>query len=111
MLYQADFSVIGTGIAGLTYALKVAQHGTVHIITKKERAESNTNYAQGGIASVMSKNDSFDQHIQDTLKCGVGICHEEAVRLIVETGPDRIKELMNWGVDFSRRKDGELDMG
>jgi len=110
-MFESDFLVIGSGIAGITFALKAANYGTVNIITKKEKAESNTNYAQGGIASVMGKNDSFDQHIQDTLKCGADICHEESVRLIVETGPDRIKELMNWGVDFSRTKDGELDLG
>lgn len=111
MLYQSDFLVIGSGIAGLTFALKAAKHGTVNLITKKERADSNTNYAQGGIASVMSKNDSFDDHIRDTLICGVGICHEDAVRQIVETGPERIKELINWGVEFSRDEKGQLDLG
>ena len=111
MSYKSDFLVIGSGIAGLTFALKVAQHGTVNIITKKEKAESNTNYAQGGIASVMDQKDSFEQHFRDTMKCGAGICHEKPVRLIVETGPERIKELMNWGVKFSRKKNGNLDLG
>ncbi|HHM24327.1 MAG TPA: FAD-dependent oxidoreductase, partial [Bacteroidetes bacterium] len=94
MRYESDFLVIGSGIAGLTFALKVAEHGTVNIITKKNRAESNTNYAQGGIASVMSPVDSFEQHIQDTLRAGDGLCHEDAVRLIVENGPRLVEELM-----------------
>jgi len=111
VLYESDFLVIGSGIAGLTFALKVAEHGKVHIITKKDRAESNTNYAQGGIASVMSPMDSFEQHIEDTLRAGDGLCHEDAVHLIVENGPRLVKELMQLGVEFSRRENGSLDLG
>ncbi|MAS75137.1 MAG: L-aspartate oxidase [Verrucomicrobiales bacterium] len=110
-----DFIVLGSGIAGLTFALKVAHAGKVAIITKKSRTESNTNYAQGGIAAVTSKNDSFESHVQDTIVAGSGLCKEEIVRGIVEEGPDRVKELINLGMKFSRRQtengDCELDLG
>ena len=86
-----DFIVLGSGIAGLTFALKVAHIGKVAIITKKNRTESNTNYAQGGIAAVTSKEDSFESHFQDTITAGSGLCNEEIVRGIVEEGPDRVK--------------------
>ncbi len=110
-----DFLVLGSGIAGLSYALKVAPHGRVAIITKKDRAESNTNYAQGGIAAVTSREDSFELHIRDTLRAGAGLCKEQAVRTIVEEGPARIAELIELGMRFSEREipDGskELDLG
>ena len=109
-----DFLVLGSGIAGLSFALKVARHGRVGIITKKNRAESNTNYAQGGIAAVTSKEDSFELHVQDTLKAGAGLCKESVVRTIVEEGPARIEELIQLGMRFSEREgDGgkELDLG
>jgi L-aspartate oxidase len=96
-----DYLVIGSGIAGLTFALKVARTGTVAIITKKHRAESNTNYAQGGIAAVMGKDDSFDLHIRDTLEAGAGLCREEVVRTIVREGPALVRELIEWGVKFA----------
>ncbi len=111
MIRETDFLVIGSGIAGLSFALKAAEHGTVAIITKKEKAESNTNYAQGGIASVVSPDDSFDLHIQDTLTAGAGLCHRDAVELIVKNGPKRLKELMEWGVNFSKKANGTLDLG
>jgi len=112
-----DFLVLGTGIAGLFYALEAARHGRVAIVTKKQRAESNTNYAQGGIATVMSKEDSFDLHVQDTLVAGAGLCKEPVVRTIVEEGPARIAQLMELGMNFTRRQSGddaesgELDLG
>src|ERR1700683_2910846 len=87
---QFDFLVLGSGVAGLTFALKVARHGRVAIITKKNRAESNTNYAQGGIAAVTSKEDSVEMHVRDTLEAGAGLCHPEVVRTIIEEGPARI---------------------
>jgi L-aspartate oxidase len=110
---QFDFLVLGSGIAGLTFALKVAQHGTVAIVTKKNRAESNTNYAQGGIAAVTSKEDSFEMHVRDTLEAGAGLCREAVVRTIVEEGPARIAELIELGMRFTERDSGngrELDL-
>lgn len=98
-----DFLVIGSGMAGLTFALEVAEHGSVLLITKKRDTESNTNYAQGGIAAVTGDGDSFDQHIEDTLKAGRGLCDREAVELMVREGPERIRELIEWGVEFTYR--------
>jgi L-aspartate oxidase len=114
---QFDFLILGSGIAGLSFALKVAPRGRVAIVTKKDRAESNTNYAQGGIASVTSKEDSFELHVRDTLAAGAGLCKESVVRTIVEEGPARIAELIELGMKFSQRdapaEDGgkELDLG
>ena len=114
---QFDFIVLGSGIAGLSFALKVAPRGRVAIVTKKDRAESNTNYAQGGVASVTSKEDSFELHVRDTLTAGAGLCRESVVRTIVEEGPARIQELIELGMKFSVRnapaEDGgkELDLG
>ena len=105
MEIKTDFLVIGSGIAGLSYALKVSNFGTVAIVTKKNKVESNTNYAQGGIASVLSAEDSFDLHMQDTLKTGDGLCNEDVVRMVVENGPDRIKDLEDWGVRFTRSEE------
>ena len=112
-----DFLVLGSGIAGLSFALKVAPHGRVAIITKKDRAESNTNYAQGGIAAVTSKEDSFELHVRDTLQAGAGLCHEAAVRAIIQEGPARIAELIELGMQFTERAiprshgARELDLG
>src|SRR5881628_1268143 len=100
---QFDFLVLGSGIAGLSFALKVAARGRVAIVTKKNRAESNTNYAQGGIAAVIAKDDSFELHVRDTLEAGAGLCHEAVVRTIVEEGPARIAELIQLGMQFSER--------
>lgn len=98
---RTDFLIIGSGIAGLTFALKVSQYGTVAIVTKKNKVDSNTNYAQGGIASVLSTDDSFDLHVEDTLKAGDGLCHKDIVKMVVENGPDRIRDLEEWGVRFT----------
>ena len=98
-----DFLVLGSGIAGLTFALKVDDRGRVAIITKKNRADSNTNWAQGGIASVTSKEDSFELHVRDTLEAGAGLCRESVVRTIVEEGPARIAELIELGTRFTER--------
>ena len=114
---QFDFLILGSGIAGLTFALKVAPRGRVAIVTKKDRAESNTNYAQGGIASVTSREDSFESHVRDTLTAGAGLCKENVVRTIVEEGPARIAELIELGMKFSEREipashgAHELDLG
>jgi len=107
-----DVIVVGSGIAGLSFALKVAQQGkSVAIITKKNQAESNTNYAQGGIAAVMSKQDDFDLHVQDTLEAGDGLCVEAVVRKVVEDAPERIQELIAFGVAFSTLEDGRVSLG
>jgi L-aspartate oxidase len=110
MEFKTDFLVIGSGIAGLSYALHVAEYGSVALITKKAKAESNTNYAQGGIAAVVSATDSFDLHIKDTLDVGDGLCKQEAVEILVREGPDRLKELIDFGVRFTE-KHGQLDLG
>src|SRR5437899_1359211 len=112
-----DFLVLGSGIAGLSFALKVAPRGRVAIVTKKDRAESNTNYAQGGIAAVTSREDSIELHVRDTLTAGAGLCKESVVRTIVTEGPARIAELIELGMQFSEREipgpNGarELDLG
>lgn len=105
-----DYLVLGSGIAGLTFALKVAKSGSVVILTKKNRAESNTNYAQGGIACVTGTDDSFQLHVRDTLEAGAGLCNENVVRSTVEEAPDRIQELIELGVDFSKAQEG-YDLG
>jgi L-aspartate oxidase len=110
MIHRFDFLVIGSGIAGLSYALKVASLGTVAIITKKEKAESNTNYAQGGVAAVMSTVDTYDMHIKDTLSTGQGLSHRDAVETMVKEGPDRLRELVDIGVAFTM-KGSEFDLG
>ena len=101
MRIESEFLVIGSGIAGLTYALQAANHGSVAIVTKCDISESATKYAQGGIASVFSAEDSFDAHIEDTLVAGAGICHEDVVRMVVEEGPQTIRNLIEWGVKFT----------
>lgn len=98
---QRTVLVIGSGVAGLTCALKVAEFASVTLITKKEDTESNTNYAQGGIAAVMAADDSPELHIQDTLVCGAGLSHRDAVEQMVREGPDRVRELMAWGAQFT----------
>jgi L-aspartate oxidase len=103
-LFKSDFLVIGSGIAGLAFAIKASRFGTVNIATKKQDFDSNTNYAQGGIASVLAPEDSFDKHIEDTLKAGAGLGNRTAVEILVREGPDRIRELMEWGAQFSERE-------
>nr|MBK9650280.1 L-aspartate oxidase [Bacteroidota bacterium] len=107
---EVDFLIIGSGIAGLTYALKVADHGTVAIITKADEDESNTKYAQGGIAAVLVPSDSFEKHIADTLIAGDGECDEKIVRIVVTEGSERVRELIEWGTDFDRKPDGNYDL-
>lgn len=114
MEIKTDFLILGSGIAGLTYALKVSPYGSVAIITKKDKKESNTNYAQGGIAAVVDKDDSPELHIADTLTAGAGLCRPDIVDLVVREGMDRIKDLVEWGVPFSRRegnRKAEFDLG
>ena len=100
MTESCDYLVIGSGLAGLAYALKMADHGKVVILSKGTAPQANTWRAQGGIAAVMSPDDSFENHIRDTLTAGAGLCHEDVVRNVVESAPDRIRDLMNWGIHF-----------
>ncbi len=100
---RTDILIIGSGVAGLMFALKVADHASVAVITKKKAVDSNTNLAQGGIASVLGEQDSFDLHIEDTLASGDGLCNRDVVELVVKSGPARIRELIELGVQFSRR--------
>jgi L-aspartate oxidase len=102
---DADFLVVGSGIAGLMSAIHLSERGRVIVLTKKEVAESNTNYAQGGIACVMDTDDTLEAHVQDTLTAGDGLCDEAAVRAIVGDGPARIAELVALGVDFAERRE------
>jgi len=101
-IMEFDTLVVGSGIAGLTFALKVAATRKVAVVTKKESVETSTNYAQGGIASVLGPEDSFDLHIQDTLSSGDGLCNPDVVAMVVKSGPDRIRELAEMGVRFQR---------
>lgn len=114
-IYTSDFLVIGSGIAGLSFAIKASEFGTVNIVTKKRDYDSSTNYAQGGIATVISESDCFENHIEDTLKSGAGLCDRSAVEILVDNGPERIKELIEWGAIFSTRVDDKgnsiLDLG
>lgn len=100
-MITADFLVLGSGIAGLFYAIKASQYGEVCIVTKKERSESTTNYAQGGIACVLNKEDSFEAHIADTINAGAGLCHSDIVEMVVKEGPDRINDMVGLGMHFT----------
>ena len=105
MAHYFDYLILGSGIAGLSLALHLAQNGIVAILTKKSRADSNTNYAQGGIACVTSAEDSFELHVQDTLRAGAGLCNEAVVREIVSRGPKCISWLVGIGLRFSEREE------
>jgi len=111
MIHKSDFLVIGSGLAGLMYALKVSEFGTVNIVTKSQIDNTNTSYAQGGIATVQKVNDSYENHIQDTLIAGDGICNEKVVRTVVTEGPEMIKELIKLGAEFDKNADGSFDLG
>jgi L-aspartate oxidase len=109
---ETDFLVIGSGVAGLTFALEAARMGRVVIITKRSAHESATYHAQGGIASVLDRADSFDSHVRDTHEAGAGLCLDSVVEIVVRDAPARIRELQRIGVRFSQRDDGgEFDLG
>lgn len=105
-----DFLVIGGGIAGLSFALKAAEKGTVGLLTKDVPEESNTSYAQGGIAGVWNQADNIEKHIADTLDAGAGLNKKEIVEIVVSEAKDRIEELINWGTKFDKNKKGEYDL-
>lgn len=109
MTLKTDVLVIGSGIAGLFAALKISEYADVIMVTKKNKAESNTNYAQGGIASVIDPTDTFEKHVEDTLIAGAGLCDRKAVESMVKEGPERIKDLIDIGTNFTKKgKDFDL---
>jgi L-aspartate oxidase len=107
---QVDFLVLGGGIAGLSFALEAADHGSVLVLTKRQRSEGSTQYAQGGVASVLGPDDEFDLHVQDTLVAGAGLCKREAVEVTVREGPERIRWLLSLGVEFDREGPDQLHL-
>ena len=108
---QTDFLVIGTGIAGLSFALQAAQLGSVAVVTKRKKDDTNTNRAQGGIAAVLDQVDDFALHVNDTLVAGAGLCHEDVVAHIVREGPRIVRQLVDWGVQFTLTSQGTLALG
>jgi L-aspartate oxidase len=103
---QVDFLVLGGGVAGLTFALEASAHGSVVVLTKRQRFEGSTQYAQGGIACVLGEDDDFERHVEDTLVAGAGLCKREAVEVTVREGPERIRWLLSLGVEFDREGTG-----
>ncbi|CAK8717665.1 L-aspartate oxidase [Candidatus Electronema halotolerans] len=111
-MHSTDILIIGSGVAGLSFALKVAPFARVALITKKKRADTATNLAQGGVAAVLSREDRLEDHVHDTLTSGDGLCHEDIVRMVVEEGPERVRELTALGVHFQQGQHGEeFDLG
>ena len=110
MELKFDFLVIGSGLGGLSFALKAAEHGTVCLITKAEMDETNTRYAQGGIAAVTYEPDSYTKHVEDTLVAGDHLCNEEVVRMVVKEAPDQIQKLIQWGTKFDKQSSGKYDL-
>ena len=111
MRVECDYLVLGSGVAGLSFALEAARYGRVTMVTKRSRTDSATNWAQGGIAAVLDPSDSFEAHVSDTMGTGGGLSHREIVEMVVRDGPDRIRELMDLGAQFSRTEEGlSLDL-
>lgn len=111
MREKTDFLIIGSGIAGLSFALKAAEHGKVIIVTKSSAQESSTSYAQGGIAAVMYTPDTYEKHIRDTMVAGDELNNPEIVKITITESTERIKELVNWGANFDRNDSGLYDLG
>jgi len=109
-IVDTDILVIGSGVAGLFFALKAKELGNILVVSKRQLWESSSYYAQGGVASVVSEKDSFENHIQDTLEAGAGLCKPEIVEMVVKSGPERIQELIKLGVHFSMRRENEFDL-
>jgi L-aspartate oxidase len=110
MKRQYDFLVIGSGLAGLSFALKVADKAKVAVLSKASLQETNTSYAQGGIAAVTYEPDNYEKHVQDTLIAGDGLCNEEVVRMVVREAPEQINELIQWGTQFDKEETGKYDL-
>ena len=110
MQRKVDYLVIGSGIGGLSFALKVAEHGKVIVVSKTSLEETNTRYAQGGIASVTYAPDNFEKHVADTLIAGDGLCDVNVVRMVVEEAPRQINQLIEWGAEFDKKSDGTFDL-
>ncbi len=110
MKKKVDFLIIGTGIAGLIYALKVAKHGKVCIISKSKIDDTTTRHAQGGIAAVMYTPDTYEKHIRDTISAGDELCNEKIVRIAITESTERVQELINWGAKFDKNKSGKYDL-
>ncbi len=108
---HTDYLVLGSGVAGLTFALRAAEHGEVTLVTKRGQSDAATNWAQGGVAAVFAPTDSFEEHGRDTVQVGCGLCHDDAVDVCVRGGRDAIEWLMRLGAEFSRDEAGELDLG
>src|SRR5450432_2602323 len=111
MALSTDFLVLGSGIAGLTFALRAAEFGQVLLVTKRECDDAATNWAQGGVAAVLAPDDSFDKHAEDTMSAGAGLCHDVVVDICVREAPDSIRWLSDMGAKFSRSQSGEFDLG
>ncbi len=110
MIHQFDFLVIGSGIAGISFALKASHYGSVALLCKSSLDDTNTAYAQGGIAAVTYDPDSFDKHIADTLDAGDGHCDPAVVQKVITEAPAQIEELLSWGIDFDRDENGKFDL-
>jgi L-aspartate oxidase len=110
MQKETDFLIIGSGLAGLTYALQVSEYGKVILITKSRIDDTNTYYAQGGVAAVTDSFDSTEKHLQDTLIAGDGLCNKEVVKIVVSEGPERVADLIKMGADFDKHADGTYDL-
>lgn len=110
VIRKIDFLVIGSGIAGISFALKASRYGKVALISKSQLDDTNTAYAQGGIASVTYEPDTFDKHIKDTLIAGDGHCDIAAVEKVIREAPEQIDELLKWGIDFDRDEQGKFDL-
>src|SRR6056297_139313 len=111
MIQKYDFLVIGSGIAGLSFALKVAEKGKVGLIAKTDLDETNTKYAQGGIAAVMYPPDNYEKHVRDTMIAGDGLCDREVVEMVAKEAPSQINQLINWGIKFDKGENGKYDLG